>query len=162
MNVDPAILREHFIEFCNTKLWVHPYCVSLTLKQGMSEPHFHALTRTEASRTFTRFKSLVNYSIFGKDSQRRNLKLYTVASLENSPGERLHYHALIDCPPNLSEEKFKALIRTNWSKTIWGYNEADIKSAANPDGWLKYITKEKGLETIDLDNLVIPSSTRWA
>lgn len=114
---------------------------------------------------FWHFNKRINYECYGKASHRKphRYSLLILPVIEgtafSSEGDRtLHYHLGIgNVPKAYNEIDFHRIIRSNWTKTKFGIDDIDFKSA-DPD-WSGYITKEveKGnVDCIDWRNASIP------
>jgi len=87
--------------------------------------------------------------VFGSSAQRfkKGLKLFPV--IETSADNRIHIHALIDCPDHIGPSEFLDKIDKAWSKTNFGYHHTHIQPIRD-DGWSTYITKFNQKSEYDL------------
>jgi len=78
-----------------------------------------------------------------------------VSVVETSADDRLHYHCIIDRPYYCTFERFCVVVREQWRRTEFGYNQVHIEDQANA-GWTNYILKQRQksslLDSIDCDN----------
>jgi hypothetical protein len=78
-----------------------------------------------------------------------------VAVVEMSADDRLHYHCIIDRPYHCSFERFCVIVREQWRKTDFGYDQVDIQDQAD-EGWTNYLLKQGQrvslLDSIDWNN----------
>jgi hypothetical protein len=124
--------------------WNHPFAVTLTLKQriggdGGISSAAESLTPEIASRNLRHWLNVMNKQVYGSAAQRHGKCLPVLPVLEGGRGKRLHYHLIIDCPRDDLKEVFPAMIVSTWRKTLWGYDQTDVKPC--DAGWLNYITK---------------------
>lgn len=124
--------------------WNHPFAVTLTLKQriggdGGVSCVTERLTPEIASRNLKHFLNVMNKQVYGSAAQRHGKCLPVFSVLEGGMGKRLHYHIAIDCPRDDLIDVFPAMVVTKWRKTLWGYDQTDVKPCDT--GWLTYITK---------------------
>lgn len=149
--------REAIRSFFKSKTteFLQPFAFTLTLKQVLPALRIR-LTPELAKQNCRHFLNVLNYKLFGKAYQRHGKRVKVVAVLEWSPGERYHYHGLMDCPAALDLYTLPDVVCDSWRKTQWGYHEAEIIPAYDRVGWLNYITKQSDLaEAIDWENCVI-------
>ncbi len=81
----------------------------------------------KASANFRHFRNRLNHAVLGSRSKRHGAQLLMMAVLELSADSRLHYHCIIDRPYYWSLERFSALVREQWWKTDFGYQQATCK-----------------------------------
>ena len=147
-------IQSEFRQFANYEKWKSPHAVTLTMKQGLQAANgrsstFVRLTHQEATQNFGHFMNCMNRHVFGPAFKRYGKRLPVIPVIEGGNGSRLHYHAVIECPRDDLELRFKSLIRSSWLKTQWGHREIDIKIDAN-EYWLHYISKEYDKPEYDL------------
>lgn len=124
--------------------WHHPFAVTLTLKQriggdGGISSAAESLTPEIASRNLRHWLNVMNKQVYGSAAQRHGKCLPILPVLEGGRGKRLHYHLIMDCPRDDLIEAFPAMIVSTWRKTLWGYDQTDVKPC--DAGWLTYMTK---------------------
>lgn len=124
--------------------WNHPFAVTLTLKQrigrdGGVSAASESLTPEIASRNLRHWLNVMNKQVYGSAAQRHGIQLPVLPVLEGGTGKRLHYHLIMDCPRDDLVAVFPAMIVSTWSKTLWGYDQTDVKPCDS--GWLTYMTK---------------------
>lgn len=153
--------RDEVRGFVRNSDWKHPFAVTLTLRQVRFEltangRTFVQLTRDRATRNFRHFLNLLSAVVYGKSSKRFGRRVRAVPVLEGGLGQRLHYHAIIDCPRADLLNAYPQLIEQCWQKTDWGYDEVRVTADAD-EGWLNYITKLRSksdfAESIDWMNV---------
>lgn len=144
--------------FFNKNLVNRACAVTLTLRQtvaGEGGVGRVKLTADQAQQNYRHFLNLLNRAVFGKRAARFGRSVVSIPVLEGGRGHRLHYHAVIGCPSELSYSDFEELIRDCWAKTQWGYDEVDIQPDADA-GWINYISKLRDkpdyAEAIDWQN----------
>lgn len=123
--------------------------VTFTMKQRVNGKQ---LDEIACSRNFRHFLNLFNKKVYGNASVRYGKKVEVIPVLEKSLSGRLHYHTLIKNP--LPEKVFQVemMMKDIWQKTEWGYREVDVIRKID-NGWIGYITKHFGNETVDWENL---------
>ncbi|MBC2596122.1 hypothetical protein H5P28_17780 [Ruficoccus amylovorans] len=114
------------------------------------------LDEVRASKNFRHFMNILNKKTFGKAFQRFGKRISVVPVMENSENERLHFHALLQCPDKYSSTAGQAIFalkaQSLWKKTHFGYDQTSSRLAAD-EGWTGYITKLKGqADQIDWEN----------
>ena len=129
--------RTSIIGFIKSIPWTNPFGITLTLKQQVN---FQKLDLTSASANIRHFTNRLNRMIFGSSAQRygKGIKIFPV--IEKSADDRLHIHAVIDCPDHIDNSSFNDKINQAWSKTNFGYRHTHIQPIRD-DGWSLYITK---------------------
>ena len=141
--------------------WKNPFAVTFTLKKNLdgmylTKSNIIYLDEFEASKNFRYFLNILNKKLFGNRSSRYGLKVDVFPIIEQSDTKHLHYHIIIDCPPNQKTNNYEILIRECWSKTDWGDVQMCIKTFADI-GWVSYITKTRDkysvAESIDWNNV---------
>jgi hypothetical protein len=132
--------------------FLNPAAVTLTLKKRVGG---NIIDQIKASTNFRHFRNRLNHAVLGSRAKRHGAQLRLVAVIETSADNRLHYHCIIDRPYYCSFETFSAIVREQWSKTDFGYNQIDIQDQADA-GWTDYILKPRQkhslLDSIDWDN----------
>ena len=137
-------IQQSVRKWVNIDDWNHPFAVTLTLKQriggdGGISAASESLTPETASRNLRHFLNVMNKQVYGSAAQRHGKRLPILPVLEGGRGKRLHYHLIINCPRDDLIEAFPAMIILNWRKTLWGYDQTDVKPCNQ--GWLNYMTK---------------------
>ena len=139
-------LRSAIIEYIKSISWINPFGLTLTFKQQVN---FQKLDFNLASSNIRHFMKRLNRMVFGSSAQRfqKGLKLFPV--IETSADNRIHIHALIDCPDHIDPSEFQDKIDKAWSKTNFGYHHTHIQPIRD-DGWSTYITKFNQKSEYDL------------
>jgi len=130
-------LRISIIHFIKSIPWSNPFALTLTFKQQVN---FQKLDTILASSNIRHFINRLNRLIFKSSSKRFKKGIHVFPIIEKSADERLHVHAVIDCPSHLESSRFHHLIDEAWSKTNFGYRHIHIQPIRD-DGWSSYITK---------------------
>jgi hypothetical protein len=130
--------------------------ITLTAKQSVG---LFRLDQLSLSRNIRYFKNMLNRKVFGNAFKRFGKQLSMLFVHEQSALDRLHVHGVLERPERISFEKFKRLIEECWKKTLFGYDQTDIKNPTTFGevvGWKNYIMKKKsGIDfsgSIDLEN----------
>lgn len=124
--------------------------LSLTLKQQFDGQH---LDPSLCSQNLRHFMNVINKKVFGNRFSRHGHKLQIFPVLENSLGERLHYHMILEIPRETNLNHFKDLIRTEWQRTRFGHREIHIDETIDM-GWTNYITKfHSSKDQVDWENV---------
>jgi hypothetical protein len=130
----------------------NPAAVSLTLKKKSGA---RLADEMVASENFRLFRIRLESRVLGRAAKKHGKRLPIIAVLERSADHRLHYHCIIDRPYYCSFERFSAIIRDQWSKTDFGYEQIDIQDRSD-EGWISYILKQRQkrslLDSIDWPN----------
>jgi hypothetical protein len=130
----------------------NPAAVTLTMKKRVGGRNADPIV---ASRNFRHFMSRLNHKVLGSAAKLHGRRLKTVAVIESNADGRLHHHAMIDRPPYCSFETFKAAVKDQWQRTVFGYRHINIQDAANA-GWTDYMIKLRQkislLDSIDWTN----------
>jgi hypothetical protein len=71
-----------------------------------------------ASANFRYFRVCLGTRMLGRAGKVHGKRLRMVCVLEMSADYRLHYHCRIERPYHCSFERFRAIIRNQWSKKI--------------------------------------------
>ena len=111
--------------------------VSLTMKQNVDG---QILDPFLSSQNLRHFMNLLNKKVYGNRFSRYGLKLQIFPVLENSVGDRLHYHLIIESPVDMDFDRLNHIIHTLWMTTRFGHREFHIDQTID-NGWIKYITK---------------------
>ena len=125
---------------------------TLTLKKRAGG---NVIDEIKASTNFRHFRNRINHEVLGSAAKRHGKQLQIVTVLELSADHRLHYHCIIDRPDYCSFERLSSIVREQWAKTDFGYQQIDIQDQADT-GWTNYILKRRQkrslLESIDWIN----------
>jgi hypothetical protein len=130
----------------------NPAAVTLTMKKRafgrLADPII-------ASENFRHFSNRLAHAILGSAAKRHGKRLPTIAVIETNADDRLHYHCIIDRPYYCSFERFGVVVREQWRRTDFGYDQVDIQDQAN-EGWTSYLLKQRQktslLVSIDWNN----------
>ena len=137
-------VREYlYIE--DTHLW---FGVSLTLKQRLQNEHLDEL---RCSQNLRHFLNVFNKRVLGNSFYRYGKRVEVISVLERSKNDRLHYHLALKNPFPDNPEKTEHLITEIWIQSHWGYEEIHIDRNID-NGWIDYITKDFGDDSIDWVN----------
>lgn len=138
--------RTSIIHFIKNIPWSNPFGLTLTFKQKVN---FQKLDMILASSNIRHLINRLNRLIFKSSSKRFKKGINVFPIIEKSADERLHVHAVIDCPSHIEPSKFHELIDEAWSKTNFGYRHTHIQPIRD-DGWASYITKFEQKSHYDL------------
>ncbi|WP_092513054.1 hypothetical protein [Afipia sp. GAS231] len=119
--------------------FLNPAAVTLTLKKRAGG---NVIDQIKASINFRHFRNRLDHAVLGSAAKKHGRRLRMLAVLEISADNRLHYHCIIDRPYHCSFERFSAIVREQWSKTDFGYQQIDIQDQADA-GWTDYILKQR-------------------
>ena len=151
-STEDAVVRTELRNFLLSVGFNNPTAVTLTMKKRVGG---RVADEIVASENLLHFCNRLNHAVLGSRAKRYGAKLLMVAVLEKSADHRLHYHCIIDRPYHWSFERFAGLIREQWSKTDFGYDQVDIQDQADA-GWTDYILKARQknslLDSIDWAN----------
>lgn len=144
-SVGNALLQSSFRNWITLDDWHAPFAVTLTFRQCATVPMGTMETRiwlTEliAVQNFRHFMNKLNRRIFGRSAMRFGKGVCCIPILEGGGEQRLHYHAMIDCPRPELVLDYPTLIAECWRSTQWGYWQVDCQAFPD-DGWIRYITK---------------------
>lgn len=130
--------------------------VTLTMKQSVFiDFYFHRLDDIKAQKNLRHFINLLSREVFKNAHRRKHKTIQIIPSLQFSPEERLHYHALIRVPPGVDRDTFKQLIREFWLKTYFADYQIDIQDAYDVTRFASYMTRDARDPNIDWTNLHI-------
>jgi len=65
--------------------------------------------------------------VLGRPANDQGKRLRMICVLEMSAGHRLHYHCIFERPCHCSFDRFRAVIRDQWLKTDFRYQQIDIQ-----------------------------------
>lgn len=144
MTTNRHSLQNSLRQWVDIDRWNYPFGLTLTLKQRIwidndRGRHGVTLTPEDGSRNLRHFLNILNKQVYGSSSQRHGKGLPVLPVLEGGSSKRLHYHLIIDCPRDDLIEVFPTMIVLAWRRTLWGYDQTDVKPC--DQGWLNYITK---------------------
>ncbi len=144
------------------------------------------LTIEEANKTLTRFAMTASRSIFGCSQAKKGKRLVAVGYIEGniraavSAHERIHTHLSIGGPIadrfDLTDPeqayKLENILKQQWNKTKWGYDEVDIRLIDNReinntelpfvsrDRWQGYIHKKYDHKQSERMVMFLPKSSK--
>ena len=108
-----------------------------------------AISEHDCSKSFRQFMKLLNLATYGKNAVRRHRKrLRVIPVLEKDQDGRFHFHAAIEPPEHIPQERFRRFVEECWSRIDWGYRKTVVRFNAD-QGWVDYMLKSKqksGLE----------------
>ena len=122
--------------------------ITLTMKQRVND---EKLDKIKSYLNFKYFMNRLNTKIYGNSFKRYGKRIEVIPVLENSRDNRLHYHILIKRPERISSIRFKFMIKEEWNKTKFGYEEVCFNEETN-NGWVNYITKSRGEDKVDWES----------
>jgi len=144
--------RSELRELISSIRFQNPTAVTLTLKKRCGS---RVADEIAASENFRLFRIRLEGRVLGRAAKMHGKRLRIIAVMETSADHRLHYHCIIDRPYYCSAERFSAIIRDQWAKTDFGYQQVDIQDQSN-DGWTDYLLKQRQktslLDSIDWAN----------
>jgi hypothetical protein len=139
----------------NSTKFIAPAAVTLTMKKrngGRAADHI------VASENFRHFRNRLEHLLLGSAAKRHGRRLLMVTVVETSADDRLHYYCIIDRPYYCSLERFSVIVREQWRRTDFGYDQVDIQDQPN-EGWTDYLLKQRQksslLDSIDWNNCTI-------
>ena len=135
-------IQREIRDYIDTREWVAPHAVTLTMRQAIQFPDRHRISLTPdlASQNFRHFLNILNRRMWGKAAERGRKSVQCFCVLEGGPNKRYHYHAVLDCPRQDLLEQFPGMVESAWSRTDWSYNQSDIQPFCD-EGWINYISK---------------------
>ena len=144
--------KREAVDHFKSWLWIHPVAVTATFKIGTySNGFYQRTTEWEVMKSCRLFRN--NLKRACKVNCKRHIQI--ISAYETNASGRLHYHFLIDRPPNTSLLTFAAHVRRCWAETGWGARQVDVQRAYS-DEWIDYIckfrSKSKWDEAIDWEN----------
>ncbi|KEO85424.1 hypothetical protein EH30_12930 [Erythrobacter sp. JL475] len=141
MYSDYIKIRDEVRRWCSLDAWMHPFAVTLTLRQikVTSDLASVRLTPETASRNVRHFLNILNKRVYGSAAQRYGKRIRVLAVAEGGASKRLHYHLMLDCPRVDLVDEFPMIVKDAWAKTDWGYHQIDVRPCDS--GWLTYMTK---------------------
>lgn len=122
--------------------------VSLTLKQRVNG---EVLDEFSCSQNLRHFLNVFNKKTFGNSFKRFGKRVEVISVMEKSNRDRLHYHLVLKNPYPDNPERTENSIREIWNRSRWGYGEIHIDRIID-NGWIDYITKDFGDDSIDWVN----------
>jgi hypothetical protein len=144
--------RDELQQLINSAKFNAQTAVTLTMKKRNAG---RAADHIVASENFRHFRNRLEHLLLGSAAKRHGRRLLMLAVVEVSADDRLHYHCIIDRPYHCSFERFCVIVREQWRKTDFGYDQVDIQDQAN-EGWTDYILKQRQksslLDSIDRNN----------
>jgi len=150
--------KSDYLKFFNDRSIPNPIALTLTSKQFSNGS---PLDKDKITRDIRYFMNRLNQKVYGKAYLRFKKCLFVIPIIEGNEYIRLHTHMVIERPRHLSSEEFENLIRENWSKTVYGYNNIKFKPSYSYTGWVDYMLKHKskgeGLQdSVDWENVQLP------
>ena len=140
-------------DFINNQNFKCPYSITLTMKQST---RFEKLDEIKSAIELKYFLNRLNYKIFKNNFRRKNKKIKVVPVLEKNKNERLHYHLLIDLPPEVHELSLEHMIEKIRKKTQFFDSQFFIKKqTASIFHFSSYTTKMKNENIVDFLNMNI-------
>jgi hypothetical protein len=142
----PSRLQNVVRSFIRTEHWHDRFAATLTLRQAryvMSEAGLQVrvpLTAERASQNFRHFLNLLSGRVYGASWKRYGKRVRAFPVLEGGTIQRMHFHALIECPRDDLASSYPSLIEQCWQRTDWGYTQVRVSSGAD-NGWVRYMTK---------------------
>jgi|SRR5665213_687939 len=147
--------RDELQRMINSARFLAPAAVTLTMKKRNGG---RAADQIVASENFRHFRNRLERVLLGSAAKRHGRHLAMVSVVETSADARLHYHCIIDRPYHCSFERFNVIVREQWRRTDFGYDQVNIQDQAN-EGWTDYILKQRQksslLDSIDWNNCTI-------
>jgi hypothetical protein len=144
--------RDELERLINSVKFAAPAAVTLTMKKRNGG---RVADQLVASENFRHFRNRLDHLILGGAAKRHGRRLLMVAVVETNADDRLHYHCIIDRSYHCSLERFSVVVREQWRRTDFGYDQIDIQDQAN-EGWTDYILKQRQktslLDSIDWNN----------
>jgi hypothetical protein len=129
-----------------------PVAITLTMKKRNGGRWADSIV---ASENFRQLRNRIEHLLLGSAAKQYGRRLLMVSVVEISADNRLHYHCIINRPYHCSFERFCLIVREQWQKTDFGYNEVYLQDQAN-EGWINYILKQRQksslLDSIDWNN----------
>ncbi|MGY4300446.1 hypothetical protein ACVWXN_008541 [Bradyrhizobium sp. i1.4.4] len=148
----PSDYRNILAGLISTMPFENPVAVTLTMKKCAGA---RAADDIVASENLRLFRVRLETRVLGRAAKRHGRRLRMVCVLEMSADHRLHYHCIFERPYYCSFERFRAIIRDQWSKTDFGYHQVDVQDRSD-SGWAGYILKPRQktslLDSIDWTN----------
>ena len=152
MTPDQIRCRDELQKRINETKFTAPAAVTLTMKKRNGGRSADPIV---ASENFRHFRNRLEHLVLGSAAKRYGRRLLMVSVVETSADDRLHYHCIIDRPYYCTFEQFCAVVREQWRRTEFGYNQVHIVDQAN-EGWTNYILKQRQklslLDSIDWGN----------
>jgi hypothetical protein len=123
--------------------------LTLTMKQGIQRNDgmsWEPLTREAADQNVSWFLKELNREVFGHAYKKYGKRLIVIDAAEGGDGsiQRRHRHMLIEKPSRYTDEDWKMLIQTSWSRSRWGYRQVELVRANSRTAVVKYMTKNGG------------------
>jgi hypothetical protein len=136
-------LRSPTKDMMNFAAWENAHALTLTFKQVIHNMgNFERIDAIKAEENVRHFLMRLNRALLRRKLIHQGYRLGSIAVLEGISDGRLHCHAMIECPPNVSIENLEKCVALAWGQTRWGHKEIDVKPCRD-DGWLNYILKRK-------------------
>jgi hypothetical protein len=161
------LIQKSLREWLDISSWKAPCSLTLTMKQyrrewSGSRPVTIFLSTSIAEQNLRHFLNLLNRRLMTRSEFRQGRRLPVIPFLEGGDRKRVHYHLAIDRPPNVTLGEFSDEIEREWSKTHWGDERTELKTADN--GWVNYMTKlaDKSVfsDAFDCANASLPDLIR--
>ena len=152
MPATTAVCRDVLEKLVNSVPFQNPVAVTLTMKKRVGA---RVADDIVASANLRLFRVRLESRVLGRAAKVHRKRLRMVCVLEMSADHRLHYHCIFERPCRCSFERFRAIIRDQWSRTDFGYHEVDIQDRSDA-GWTGYLLKLRQktslLDSIDWTN----------
>ena len=134
-------IRQALLNFCQTKTWINPQAVTLTLrlarrKDGIRDP----LTRSDAEKNLRHFLNVLHKKLGSYGFPKRGV-LQRLPVVEGTATVRTHIHMMLDKPACIDAAAYAELIQQEWPRTDWGHELVTVEPCTSAEGWLAYITK---------------------
>lgn len=144
--------RDILERLINAVPFQNPVAITLTMKKRAGA---RAADDIVASENLRLFRVRLESRVLGRAAKIHRKRLRMVCVLEMSADHRLHYHCIFERPDHCSLERFRAIIRDQWSKTDFGYQEVEFQDGSD-SGWTDYLLKLRQkrslLDSIDWTN----------
>jgi hypothetical protein len=144
--------RDVLMSLVNAVPFDNPVAVTLTMKKRAGA---RVADEINASANLRLLRVRLETRVLGRVAKVHGKRLRMVSVLEMSADHRLHYHCIVERPIHCPFERFRAIIRDQWSKTDFGYHEVDVQDRAD-SGWTDYLLKLRQkrslLDSIDWTN----------
>jgi hypothetical protein len=142
MDLKQAIaIRQALLAFCQTKTWINPQAVTLTLRLARWQDGLRAsLTPSDAQQNLRHFLNVLHKRLGSYGFPKRN-GLQRLPIFEGTDVVRPHIHMMLDRPGCIDVGRYADLIHREWAHTFWGHELVTVEPCTSAEGWLEYITK---------------------
>jgi hypothetical protein len=132
---DPSITR-FLLEFC-----VSPTFAVTVTSVDESLVYRTKVTRERLEKSCCRVIKRINAKCFSRGQRRKKHSIGDVTAIEGFDGrKKLHAHLAMSSPPQMSNDEFKLLVESEFSKDYWIDKQIKIDPYRDT-GWIEYITK---------------------